>query len=185
MKVFDFSVPTRVFFGAGEVKQAKATAAELGRKAMLLAAKDTMRQTGTLQRVEGLLREGGVQVVVSDDVAPNPRDVDIDRQTQVFLREKCDFAVGLGGGSSMDSAKAVAFLAAQGGGTILDYLAGGPHADLAGTKSAFPILCITTTAGTRARRPRPGGSSPTRNTMRSRAPATTALAPRSRSWTPS
>ena len=148
MKVFDFSVPTRVFFGAGEVKQVKATASQLGRKAMLLAAKDTMRQTGILQRVEGLLKEGGVQVLVSDDVAPNPRDVDIDRQAKAFLREKCDFAVGLGGGSSMDSAKAVAFLAAQGGGTILDYLAGGPRADLGGTKPAFPILCITTTAGT-------------------------------------
>lgn len=148
MKAFDFNIPTRVFFGPGEVKQVKAVAAELGRKAMLLAAKDTMRQTGILQRVEGLLAQGGVQVVVSDDVAPNPRDVDIDRQTQAFLREKCDFAVGLGGGSSMDSAKAVAFLAAQGGGTILDYLAGGPHADLAGTKPAKPILCITTTAGT-------------------------------------
>ena len=46
----------------------------------------------------------------------------------------------------MDSAKAVAFLAAQGGGTILDYLAGGPHATLEGTKPAFPIICVTTTA---------------------------------------
>ena len=148
MKAFDFSIPTRVLFGAGEVKKVKDVAPGLGKKAMLLAAKLTMKQAGILDRVHGLLKAAGLEVVVSDDVDPNPKDVDIDRQTQVFLKSGCDFTVGLGGGSSMDSAKAVAFLAAQGGGTILDYLAGGPHASLADTRPAFPILCITTTAGT-------------------------------------
>ncbi len=148
MKAFEFSVPTRVFFGAGELKRLKDVAPGLGRKAMLLAAKQTMKQSGALDRAADLLRKGGVEVIVSDDVDPNPKDVDIDRQTAAFLKNKCDFSVGLGGGSSMDSAKAVAFLAAQGGGTILDYLAGGPHATLEGTKPAYPIVCITTTAGT-------------------------------------
>jgi alcohol dehydrogenase len=148
MKVFDFSIPTRVLFGAGEVKKVKEVAPGLGKKAMLLAAKVTMKQAGILDKVHGLLKDAGLEVVVSDDVDANPKDVDIDRQAQVFLKNACDFTVGLGGGSSMDSAKAVAFLAAQGGGTILDYLAGGPHASLAGTKPALPILCITTTAGT-------------------------------------
>src|SRR5208337_2280453 len=148
MRSFDFSVPTRVFFGAGEVKRVSEAAPLLGKKAMLLAAKATMKQTGALDKVVGLLKGAGLGVVVSDDVDPNPKDTDIDRQTQVFLKSNCDFTVGLGGGSSMDSAKAVAFLAAQGGGTILDYLAGGPRADLAGTRPAFPIVCVTTTAGT-------------------------------------
>jgi alcohol dehydrogenase len=148
MKTFDFSVPTRVFFGNGEIKRLQEIASTIGKRAMLLAAKRTMKETGILDRAVNLLRKGGVDVIVSDDVDPNPKDVDIDRQARTFLQEKCDFTVGLGGGSSMDSAKAVAFLAAQGGGTILDYLAGGPHATLEGTKPAFPIICVTTTAGT-------------------------------------
>jgi len=148
MKAFDFSIPTKVYFGAGEVRRVAEAAPQLGRKALLLAAKDTMRQCGFIDKVAALLEEGGAEVVVSDDVAPNPRDVDIDRQARAFLDNKCDFTVGLGGGSSMDSAKAVAFLAAQGGGTINDFLARGPRADLSGTQPAFPILCITTTAGT-------------------------------------
>lgn len=148
MKAFDFSIPTRVFFGKGEAKRIKEMAPGLGKKAMLLAAKGTMKQAGILDKVVGFLKAGGVQVVISDDVDANPKDVDIDRQAKAFLQNGCDFTVGLGGGSSMDSAKAVAFLAAQGGGTILDYLAGGPHADLAGTRPAFPIMCVTTTAGT-------------------------------------
>ncbi len=148
MKVFDFSVPTRVFFGKGELTRLREIAPTTGKRAMLLAAKQTMKQTGILDRAVELLKKGSVDVVVSDDVDPNPKDVDIDRQAKTFLKEKCDFTVGLGGGSSMDSAKAVAFLAAQGGGTILDYLAGGPHATLEGTKPAYPIICVTTTAGT-------------------------------------
>ncbi len=150
MKVFDFSVPTQVFFGAGELARVKELAPQLGRKAMLLAAADTMRALGFLDKTVTLLKEAGVDVVVSDDVAPNPRDKDIDRQTKMFLDEGCDFTIGLGGGSAMDTAKAVAFLAAQGGGTIRDYLAGGDKADLAasGIDDAFPILVITTTAGT-------------------------------------
>jgi len=148
MKAFDFSVPTKVFFGKGELKRLTEIAPGLGRKAMLLAAKQTMRQTGILDKALDLLKKAGVEVFVSDDVDPNPKDVDIDRQAKAFLQSNCDFTVGLGGGSSMDSAKAVAFLAAQGGGTILDYLAGGLHATLEGTKAAFPIVCVTTTAGT-------------------------------------
>jgi len=150
MKNFEFSVPTSVFFGSGEVNKVKDLAPNLGKKALLLAADKTMRTLGYLGKVETLLNEAGVAVVVSDDVAPNPRDKDIDRQTLLFLQEKCDFTIGLGGGSAMDSAKAVAFLAAQGGGTIRNYLAGGEMADLSesGIKDAFPIMVITTTAGT-------------------------------------
>lgn len=150
MKVFDFSVPTNVYFGCGEINRVKELAPTLGKKVLLLAAKDTMRALGFLEKTESLLKEAGLDVVISDDVAPNPRDKDINRQTELFLAEKCDFTVGLGGGSAMDTAKAVSFLAAQGGGNIRDYLAGGDKADLAapGVKDAYPILLITTTAGT-------------------------------------
>ena len=58
MKTFDFSVPTRVFFGKGELKRLKEIAPGLGRKAMLLAAKQTMRQTGILGQGRGPAEEG-------------------------------------------------------------------------------------------------------------------------------
>lgn len=148
MRNFEFSVPTAVYFGAGEVNRIPELAPALGKKAMLLAARDTMRALGFLAKVEELLKQGGIEVVVSDDVSPNPRDKDINRQTEVFLKEGCDFTVGLGGGSTMDSAKAVAFLAAQGGGNIRDYLAGGSNPEMAGVKDALKCMVITTTAGT-------------------------------------
>ncbi|MGA2639334.1 MAG: iron-containing alcohol dehydrogenase [Spirochaetia bacterium] len=152
MKAFDFSVPTRVFFGNGELRRLQEIAPTTGKRAMLLAAK----QTGILDRAVELLKKGSVDVVVSDNVDPNPKDVDIDRQTRVFLTSKCDFALGLDGGSSMDSAKAVAFLAAQGGGTILDYLAGGPHATLEERSRRSPSSASLRPREPARRRP-PGG----------------------------
>ncbi len=148
MKSFEFSVPTSVYFGAGEVERVAELAPTLGKKAMLLAAEGTMRELGFLDRVEKLLKKGGITVVVSDDVKSNPRDKDINRQTEQFLKEGCDFTVGLGGGSAMDSAKAVSFLAAQGGGNIRDYLAGGANPEMKGCKDALRCMVITTTAGT-------------------------------------
>jgi alcohol dehydrogenase len=147
MKSFDFHVATHVHFGVGSVQKVKDVAKTLGKKALLVAARDSMRQSGILGRVEGLLRDGGVQVVTVDDVDPNPTAAAINRQTKIFHAERCDFTVGLGGGSSMDSAKAVAFLAANGE-DIKEFLAGGKNPGLAGVKDAYPIMCITTTAGT-------------------------------------
>lgn len=147
MKNFEFGIPTRMIVGPGSVEQIKDLAPGFGKKAMLLAARDSMRQSGILDRVAGLLKAGGVEVLVSDDVDPNPTDVAINRQAALFKKEGCDFTVGLGGGSSMDSAKAVAFLAANGD-DILEFLAGGANPGLEGVKPAYPIMAITTTAGT-------------------------------------
>ena len=62
MKSFDFHVPTHVYFGAGSVLKVKDVAASLGKKALLVAARDSMRTSGILGQVEGLLRDGGDEI---------------------------------------------------------------------------------------------------------------------------
>jgi len=148
MKNFFFWIPTKVYFGNGEIKRVGDLSKTLGKKAFVLASKDTMKEFGQLEALTDSLKKSGVDFVISDDVEQNPKDYDINRQTEMCIRDGCDFCIGLGGGSAMDSAKAVAFLAAQGGGNILDYLAGGVNPTLANTKPALPIVCVTTTAGT-------------------------------------
>lgn len=148
MNTFDFTLPTKFYVGYGQLEKLKEIAGEYGKKAMICAAKDTMRQLGFLDRVKTLLEAAGVEVAVIDDVEPNPRDIDIDRQVEYFQSEGCDFTIGLGGGSALDTAKAIAFLAAQNGGSVRDYLAGGKKSDLADVKQPYPVICITTTAGT-------------------------------------
>jgi alcohol dehydrogenase len=148
MNAFNFTMPTKFYVGPGQVDILKEIAPTYGRKAMICAAKDTMRALGFLDRVTALLEAAGVAVSIIDDVEPNPMDADIDRQTEIFMREGCDFTVGLGGGSALDTAKAISFLAAQNGNSVRDYLAGGDKSDLADVNDPFPIICIATTAGT-------------------------------------
>ncbi len=148
MKAFQFTMPTNFFVGCGQVNQLKNIAAQYGKKA-LVCADSMMRPLGFLDRVVNLLTEGGVEVAVVEDVKPNPCDVDIDRQVKYFVEQGCDFTVGLGGGSSLDTAKAIAFMAAQDpADSVRDYLAGGAKSDLADMKKPYPVICITTTAGT-------------------------------------
>lgn len=148
MNPFNFTMPTRFYVGAGQIEALKEIAGSYGKKAMICAAQDTMRALGFIDRVEALLKAAGCEVAVMEDISPNPRDVDIDRQTEQFIEEGCDFAVGLGGGSALDTAKAIAFLAAQPKGSVRDYLAGGDKADLDGAANPYPVICIATTAGT-------------------------------------
>lgn len=148
MNSFNFEMPTKFYVGYGQVDILKEIAPEYGKKAMVCAAKDTMRQFGFLDKVVKLIEASGISVSILEDVEPNPKDVDIDRQVKYFKEQGCDFTVGLGGGSAMDTAKAIAFLAAQEEGSVRDYLAGGSKSGLEDVKKPYPVICITTTAGT-------------------------------------
>ena len=96
MNQFNFTMPTKFYVGFGQVNVLREIAGEYGKKA-LLCADSTMGELGFLEKVKNLLKEAGVEVEVIDDVQPNPKDVDIDRQVAYFLEKGCDFTVGLGG----------------------------------------------------------------------------------------
>ena len=121
MNQFNFTMPTKFYVGFGQVNVLREIAGEYGKKA-LLCADSTMGELGFLEKVKNLLKEAGVEVEVIDDVQPNPKDV--------------------------DTAKAVAFLAAQNDGSVRDYVAGGVKSALEEVKQPYPVICITTTAGT-------------------------------------
>ena len=92
------------------------------------------------------LNEARVQVVVDNTIEPNPKTYNIDNAVKTMLHDECDLVIGLGGGSSMDAAKAVA-LVAKNGGSISDYILDGKKAKMT-MKDTFPTICVTTTAGT-------------------------------------
>ncbi len=147
MNAFEFSVPTRIVVGAGCLEEISKAAPVLGKKGMLIAAKGSMRNTGILDRVVRLVTEAGVQLIVDDQAEPNPTTHYVDKMTAAAVREKCEFVIGLGGGSSIDAAKAIAFVAANGG-KMEDYHPGGTRGEMTRVKDALPIIAVTTTAGT-------------------------------------
>ena len=113
---------------------------------ILLVTSAGFRRRGLVDRIAGVL--GPRLAGVVDDVSPNPDVDDIDRQAAAVRAMAPDLIVGLGGGSSIDTAKALARLLPQPTGITLaaHFRDGAPLAAV----SALPLAAIPTTAGTGA-----------------------------------
>jgi alcohol dehydrogenase class IV len=150
---FEFATATRIVFGAGRLREIRAIAPSLGRRSLVVIGKSA----GAVQRAEPLLSaltDAGVEYATFS-VAGEPT-IDVVRTgTQRARDERCDFVIGFGGGSPIDTGKAIVVLLTNDG-DPLDYV------ELIGkgkvfTKPAAPYVAIPTTAGT--------GSEVTRNAV--------------------
>ena len=143
MKHFDYFAPTEIIFGAGRVTEAGALAARYGKKAMLVTVPEFPAVAELYAKVKKSLADAGVACVHYDGVIPNPTTELVTRGAELAKAEGVDVVIGLGGGSSMDTAKAIAVEATHPG-TAWDY-----NCHTAGpTEQTLPILAISTTAGT-------------------------------------
>lgn len=144
---FSYHIPTKIFFGPGELKQL-ATAQLPGKKALIVISSGTaMIKFGYLDKVTKLLKQNGVDSVVFNKVLPNPINRHVMEGAELAKKEKCDFIIGLGGGSSLDSAKSIAIMV-NNLGDYWDYIHGGTGKGQPVTQTVLPIVAITTTAGT-------------------------------------
>ncbi len=144
---FTHFVPSRIFFGAGSLDQL-GQAPLPGKKALIvISAGKSMRQNGYLDRVIALLKQNGAESVVFDKIQPNPIKSHVMEAAELARRSGCDFVIGLGGGSSIDSAKSIAMMA-KNPGDYWDYVGGGSGRGQPVPNGALPIIAITTTAGT-------------------------------------
>lgn len=142
--MFNIFLPTRIVFGEGALNRLPSLIKDLGKKAMIVTGKKSTKESGLLDRVRKLLEERGFKTIVFDKVQPNPVSDDVDEAAQLAIKEEIDFVIGLGGGSAIDSAKAIAITAAMGG-KFWDYV------DVGGGKKpdkALPVIAIPTTHGT-------------------------------------
>jgi alcohol dehydrogenase len=145
---FNYYMPTRILFGCGKLIELGTTLFLPGKKALVvIGASGAMRKQGYLDRVIGHLKENGAEAVVYDKIQPNPLVEHVEEGTQAARENKCDFVLGLGGGSTIDSAKSIAVMTVNPGG-YWDYLAGGSGGGKTPGQGALPIVAIPTTAGT-------------------------------------
>lgn len=128
---FQYYIPTRILFGAGCLSSLHKQ--ELpGKKALIvISAGKSMRSNGYLQKVEHELELAEVQWVIFDRILPNPIKKHVMEGAALAREEGCDFVIGLGGGSSIDSAKSIAVMAANPG-DYWDYISGGSGKEKAG-----------------------------------------------------
>ena len=139
---FDYQPRTRVVFGEDTVERVGELAREIGARHVLLVTDKGIVAAGHPARAIGFIEAAGLHVTVFDEVRENPTTVDVDRCVAVAREAGIDLIVGLGGGSSMDTAKGANFILTNGG-QILDYWGVGKA-----TKPMLPLIAIPTTAGT-------------------------------------
>jgi alcohol dehydrogenase len=144
---FSYYMPSRIFFGSGSLEQLGQVKLP-GKKALVvISSGKTMRRSGYLDRVLGLLQANGAGAVVFDKIQPNPTKAHVMEGAALAKSEGCDFVIGLGGGSSIDSAKAIAIMAVNPG-DYWDYIRAGSGGGKPLPHGALPIVAVTTTAGT-------------------------------------
>ena len=134
--------PRIMLIGGGALGDTPSVLARLGCTAPLLVSDRFLERTGLVQRLVTLLSDAGIVCGTFLDTVPDPTSDVVEAGVGALGQGKYDCLIALGGGSPMDTAKAMAILAA-GGGHIRDYKvpASADRADL-------PLICIPTTAGT-------------------------------------
>lgn len=136
---FSFYAPTKIIFGSGAMSRLKEVVEEdLKASVPFLITDQGIRKAGIADRVLSLFPE----MPVFDEVEQNPKHKTVNRAGDIVRKLKPDLLIGLGGGSSLDAAKAIALLATNPGG-IEDYEGKGKYKN-----PPLPVLAIPTTCGT-------------------------------------
>ncbi|PLV58707.1 iron-containing alcohol dehydrogenase [Thermotoga sp. KOL6] len=139
-----YYLPTEIVFKIGALNELPEKAKSLGKKALIVTGRTSTKKTGLLQRVQNLLKEAGVESIVYDKIIPNPISDHVDEAAEIVRKEGVDFIVGLGGGSPIDSAKAIS-ITAPNEGKFWDYVpVGGGKIP----EKSIPVVAIPTTHGT-------------------------------------
>lgn len=148
-QTFQFHFPTRVIFGAGELQKLPEVIGEFGRRSLLVTTREIV-EVGLAARAIGYLEAKGFETVLYDDVMPDPTSIAVDQAITSAGETKPDVIIGLGGGSAMDFAKALAVSSTHSG-SIWDYVGYSnrpPEEIKAVTNRAIPVICVPTTSGT-------------------------------------
>ena len=145
---YTFHVPTKVLFGAGVLKNLHEEKLP-GKKALVVISNGkSTRTNGSLAALEAELDAAGVAHVLFDKIQANPLEPTVQEGVEFGRAQGVDFVVGLGGGSVMDAAKAIAAMIPQQGGRVWDYMATGTSEHRPFNAPLLPFVAITTSAGT-------------------------------------
>ena len=144
---FTFNIPTNFVFGPGSVQKLHKQRLP-GKKALIvISSGKSTRANGYLDTVQDQLTQAGVDFAVFDKMAANPVIDNVMDGAACARENGCDFVIGLGGGSSIDGAKAIAMMAPNEG-NYWDYIYGGTGGGQKLKNKPLPIVAIPTTAGT-------------------------------------
>lgn len=144
---FNYYIPTRLLFGKGQLSNLYKQSLP-GKKALIVTSAGTsMRKYGYLDKLEEQLKKANIEYVLFNKILPNPIKPHVMEGARLAKDNGCDFVIGLGGGSSIDSAKSIAVMVSNEG-DYWDYIGGGSGKAKPVPNDPLPVVAITTTAGT-------------------------------------
>ncbi|MFC6942885.1 iron-containing alcohol dehydrogenase family protein [Salinirubellus sp. GCM10025818] len=137
-----WNVPNRVLFGSGAASETGQYVEQFGAERVLVVTDTGVRAAGVLDPVVTSLDDVGVEYQVFDGVEPDPTDVVVHEAAEAYEAANADLVLGIGGGSSIDTAKAASILATNDG-HVLDFEGSGNVPN-----ETPPSVLVPTTAGT-------------------------------------
>lgn len=140
--IYTYKLPTELFFGGGAALQTGEKVRELGLSTVLLVTDRGVLEAGILGGLEKSLSDSGISYTVFSEVEPEPTIQGIEAGTKMLKESGARGVIGIGGGSALDSAKAIAVMGTNGG-KIFDYVGFGKV-----PVQPLPVIAIPTTAGT-------------------------------------
>lgn len=134
-------IPTRIYYGAGAVSVAADSFYGMGSRAFIITGKNSARESGALDSVISVLREGNISWEVFDRVGENPELDCVMEGAEKLSASGADYVVGIGGGSPLDAAKAISLIAAN-------RLSREDIYKVENFKTRMPIAAVPTSSGT-------------------------------------
>jgi len=102
-----FSFPTKIVFGCGAVNSIPEIVSDFSINRVLIVTDKGIVKSGLVEKVTDNLQRAGIEFALFDGVTSNPTEDDVYAGAEVYRSENCDFIIGIGGGSSLDVAKAI------------------------------------------------------------------------------
>lgn len=139
--VLKFFMPTKVFLGENTIAENAAQMKALGKKAFIATGRKSAKLNGSLKDIEEALKTNNIEYYIYEAISSNPCIKQVREAAGIARKEKADFVIGIGGGSPMDAAKAIAVLASN---DVDDkQLFSGKY-----NNPVLPVVAVPTTAGT-------------------------------------
>ena len=115
MKSFEFILPTHIKFGEGVSQNVAEEVKTLGHSKPMIVTDKGLIDAGIVGKITACLDEAGVEYCMFDEIEPNPRDTTVHKGYDLAKAEGADMMIAIGGGSSIDTAKAIGVLVTNGG----------------------------------------------------------------------
>ncbi|SFM18450.1 Alcohol dehydrogenase, class IV [Paenibacillus sp. 1_12] len=138
---YQLNMPRQIIYGQGVFEQLGSIAGNLGKKALIISD-PIMEKIGVVAQCQGFLNAISMPYATFTGVHTEPTDAYVDLGLELCRREQCDFVITVGGGSCIDTAKAVAVMM-NNDGYIGDYRGNNRF-----SQPPLPLIVIPTTAGT-------------------------------------